>query len=274
MSTKPLSPAESRAAAASAWRVVAWGIAIYGAARLAAIVLESASLPAAVAQAVIAEWGVGRLGVAWSDPTTPLPTAGTIARRAGLGAIVGVIAAAVVVGFLAATQAIVLDRASPVGSTVAVALLTAGLFAMRDELLLHGLVVRTLVSVESPIAKVIACGLTSAAAAYGEVGAAPTAIAVQGLLGVVFGALWVRDRGAWPAWGAHTAWLFATSAMMQGGLFEAHVASNAWGGGEAGPLGGRAAVIALLPLAMGALVGAAGGKTGKTGKSEKRQPAA
>ena len=258
MSTKPLSPAESRAAASSARRVAAWGLGIYAATRIAGAVLETASMPAAVAQAVIAEWGGGRLGVAWSDPAAPVPSASTIARRAGIGAAVGVVAAAVVVGFLATTRAVVLDRASPAISTVVVALVTAGLYAMRDELLLHGLVLRTLVSVETPIAKVVACGVTSAAAAYGEVGAAaPSAIAVQGLLGMVFGALWVRDRGAWPAWGAHTAWLFTTSALMQGGIFEAHVAATPWGGASLGPLAGHAAVVALLPLAMGALVGTA-----------------
>lgn len=256
MSTKPLSSAESRAAASSAWRVAAWGIGIYTAARLAAAILESASLPAAVAQAVIAEWGVGRLGVAWSDPTAPVPTTRAVLRRAGIGAAVGVVAAGVVVGFLATTGAVVLDRASPALSPVVVALVTAGLYAMRDEVLLHGLVLRTLVTVEAPLPKVVACGLTSAAAAYGEVGGgAPSAIIVQGLLGIVFGALWVRDRGAWPAWAAHAAWLFASSALMQGGFFEAHVASTPWGGAEFGPLGGHAAVIALLPLAVGALVG-------------------
>jgi hypothetical protein len=258
MPTKPLSPAESRAATSSAWRVAAWGLGIYAATRLGAAILENASLLSAVAQAVIAEWGVGRLGVAWSDPTAPVPEASNIARRAGMGALVGVVAAIVVVGFLATTRAVVLDRASPGLGTVGVALLTAGLFAMRDELLLHGLVLRTLVTVDAPIAKVLACGVTSAAAAYGEVGAAgPAAIAAQGLLGIVFGALWVRDRGAWPAWGAHTAWLFATSALMQGGIFEAHVAGTAWGGAALGPLGGQAAVIALLPLAAGALAGTA-----------------
>jgi hypothetical protein len=137
-------------------------------------------------------------------------------------------------------------------------LVTAGFYAMRDELLLHGLVVRALVTVESPILKVLACGLTSAAAAYGELGVvAPLPIAVQGLLGIVFGALWVRDRGAWPAWGAHTAWLFATSFLMQGGIFEARVFAGTWGGGDYGPLGGTAAVVALLPLAAGALAGSA-----------------
>lgn len=258
MLAKPLSPAESRAAAASAWRVASWGAGIYAGTRVAALLLETASMPAAVAQAVIAEWGVGRLGVAWSDPTAPVPTAGTIARRAGVGVAVGIVAAAVVVGFLATTRAVLLERTSPAAGAVIVALVTAGLYAMRDELLLHGLVLRALVTVDAPILKVLACGVTSAAAAYGEVGvSAPAAIAVHGLLGIVFGALWVRDRGAWPAWGAHTAWLFTTSALMQGGIFEARVASTSWGGANAGPLGGMAAVIALIPLAAGALAGSA-----------------
>jgi hypothetical protein len=255
---KPLSPAESRAAAASAWRVAFWGVGIYAAARIGALLLQSMSMPAAVAQAVIAEWGTGRLGVSWSDPAQPVPTTGIIARRAGIGAAVGVIAAAVVVGFLATTRAVILERSTPAVSAIIVALVTAGFYAMRDELLLHGLVVRALVTVESPILKVLACGLTSAAAAYGELGVvAPLPIAVQGLLGIVFGALWVRDRGAWPAWGAHTAWLFATSFLMQGGIFEARVFAGTWGGGDYGPLGGTAAVVALLPLAAGALAGSA-----------------
>ena len=258
MAHKAFSPAESRAAAASAWRVAFWGVGIYATARIASLLLQSMSMPAAVAQAVIAEWGTGRLGVSWSDPTQPVPTTGSIARRAGIGAAVGVIAAAVVVGFLATTRAVILERSTPAVSAIIVALVTAGFYAMRDELLLHGLVVRALVTVESPILKVLACGLTSAAAAYGELGVvAPLPIAAQGLLGMIFGALWVRDRGAWPAWGAHTAWLFTTSFLMQGGIFDARVFAGTWGGGDYGPLGGTAAVVALVPLAAGALAGSA-----------------
>ncbi len=256
MAPKPLSPAESRAAAASAWKVAFWGVAIYAGGRLAALLLQSMSLPAAVAQAVLAEWGAGSLGVAWSDPTQPVPTTKAIARRAGLGAVVGFIAAGVVVGFLATTRAVLLEKTSPAAGMLVVGLVTAGLYAMRDELLLHGLVMRSLVSVEAPLLKVLGCGLTSAAAAYGELGgAAPMAIVAQGLLGIVFGSLWVRDRGAWPAWGAHTAWLFGTGLLMQGGFFEGRVASTPWGGADAGPLGGMAVVVALVPLAAGALAG-------------------
>lgn len=233
-----------------------WGLGIFGATRIVALLLETASMPSAVAQAVIAEWGTGRLGVAWSDPKAPMPTAGSMARRAGLGAAIGVVAAGVVVAFLASTQAILVERVSPSTSGIIVALVTAGLYAMRDELLLHGLVLRALVAVPSPMFRVVACGLTSAAAAYGEIGAtSPRAVVVQGLLGLVFGALWVRDRGAWAAWGAHAAWLFTTSFLMQGGIFESRVASSSWGGGDAGPLGGTAAIVALIPIALGALAG-------------------
>ncbi|MBX3187376.1 MAG: CPBP family intramembrane metalloprotease [Labilithrix sp.] len=252
---KSLSSAESRAAAKDAQRVAFWGLALFGGARLLGVVLDALPLPSAVAQAVAAEWGAGRLGVAWSDPKEKAPTSREMAKRAGLGAAVGLVATGMVVAFLASTRAIVLHRVTLAVEPFAVALLTAGLYAMRDELLLHGIAMRALVSLDVPWLKALACGVTSAAAASGEPAAAPRAVVVTGLLGIVFGALWVRDRGAWAAWGAHTAWLFGTGALMQGGAFDAHVAMNAWGGGNAGPLGGDAAIVALLPLAVGAIAG-------------------
>ena len=255
MRRKPLSPAESRAAASAAIKVGAWGLLVFFGTRIASIIFESASMPSAVAQAVLAEWGAGRLGVSWSDPKAKVPTGREIAKRAGAGAAIGAVIACVFVAFLATTRAVILDRAHPSGSAIAIALVTAGFYAMRDELLLHGLVMRVLVSVESPLPKVIACGLTSAAAAYAEPTASPQGVVATGLLGIVFGALWVRDRGAWPAWGAHIAWLFTSSALMQGGVFEARVLASTWGGGNAGPIGGNAAIVALAPFAIGAILG-------------------
>src|SRR5687768_17601006 len=111
--SKPLSPTESRAASRSATRVAGYGLGVYAATRIAALLLETASMPAAVAQAVIAEWGLGRLGVVWSDPTAPMPTSSAIAKRAGIGIVLGIVVAAVVVGFLSTTGAVLLDRASP-----------------------------------------------------------------------------------------------------------------------------------------------------------------
>ena len=177
-----------------------------------------------------------------SDPAGP--TTGAIARRAGLGAAVGLVAAAVVVGFLATTRAVILERSAPAASMLVVGLVTAGLYAMRDELLLHGLVMRVARQRRgaSPQGARLRAHVGRRRVRRGRRRRLRMAIAAQGLLGIVFGSLWVRDRGAWPAWGAHTAWLFGTGLLMQGGLFEARVASTPWGGADAGPLGGMAAV--------------------------------
>jgi len=254
---KQVSHRRSRVESArAAVRVALWGLAVYAGTQLVAVVSESMSMASAVGQAILAEWGVGRLGVAWSDPEAKAPTMGAIARRAAAGAGVGLALAAVTVGFLVTTRAVLLDRSHPALAAVLVALVTAGLYAMRDELLLHGLVLRVLVGVKSPLLRAASCGVASAAAAWGDpASASPRRVMVQGLLGVVFGALWVKDRGAWPAWGAHTAWTFATALLLQGGAFDARTAEGSWGGGAAGPLGGTAAVLALLPLAFGALAG-------------------
>jgi hypothetical protein len=236
-----------------AWKVAAWGLATFGAARMAAVLIESASMAAAVASAVIAEWGAGRLGVAWSDPEADPPTSAAIAKRALVGAGIGAAVAAEAALFLSSTHAVALTRTSSGTSVAVVALVTAGLLAMRDELLLHGLVLRTMLGVPRVLPRMMACALTSAAAAFGD-GAGAKGVAVQGVLGLVFGALWVRDRGAWMAWGAHTAWLFTTGLLLSGGLFDAKVMAGDWGGGAAGPLAGSAAVVAVLPFALGALV--------------------
>jgi hypothetical protein len=70
-------------------------------------------------------------------------------------------------------------------------------------------------------------------------------------LGIVFGALWTRDRGAWQPWAAHAVFRFATGS---GGLLFLRLADNRWAGGSDGMLGGTAATIALAPVAVLALV--------------------
>lgn len=237
-------------------RAAAWGLGLFAGVNVLGVALEATAMAAGVAQAVAAEWGAGRLGVTWSDPLAKTPEPTAIAKRAGLGALVGAVMAVVVTLALATTGAVLLERGHAAFAAIAISIFTAGLHAMRDELLLHGLTLRVLVGVRSPIVRTLACGVTSAAAALGDPSTStPLAVVVQGLLGVVFGALWVRDRGAWPAWAAHTAWLAVTGALLGGGALEAHVAATTWGGGDAGPLGGAAAAVALAPLALGALSG-------------------
>src|SRR5207302_9605965 len=132
-----------------------------------------------------------------------------------------------------------------------------GFVAMRDELLFRGLVLRVLPdTTPGPIA-LFCCGLSSAAAAFGAGAKTAPEILTAGLGGIAFGALWRRDRGAWLAWGAHTSWLVTTDLFFRGGLYEAHVAASSWGGADAGPLGGAAAVVALLPFSAAAIVWAA-----------------
>lgn len=236
-----------------AWRVTAWGLVTYAGARLASVLIASASMPAAVASAVIAEWGAGRLGVAWSDAEAPAPPAGAIAKRALAGAAMGAVIAGEAGLFLSSTHAVTLAPASSGLSVAVVAVVTAGLLAVRDELLLHGVLLRAMLGIRATLPRVVACAITSGAAAYGD-GATARGVAVQAVLGLVFGSLWVRDRGAWMAWGAHTAWLFASGLLLSGGLFDARVAAGSWGGGAAGALAGTAAVVGLLPFAVVALV--------------------
>lgn len=251
------SPPEKPPPPPSGPKVAAWGLAIFVGTRIAAILLSETAMAAAVAQAVIAEWGVGRLGVTWSDPALdPPPTAARIAGRAGIGAAAGAVVASVVVGFLVATHAVLISRADPAASVVAMSIITAGLVAMRDELLLHGVTLRAIGDGSPAVLRVAACGITSAAAALGNGMPARGALA-SGLFGIVLGALWIRDKGAWLAWGANMAWMITTDLFFHGGLFDAHVAMSAWGGAEAGPLAGSAAVVSLLPFAAGAIVWAA-----------------
>ncbi len=231
----------------------AWGLGVYAVTKLAAALISSASMAAIVAQAVLAEWGLGRIGVTWSDPNDPVPSNGVIARRALTGAAIGVGLSALVLGLLFVTKGAIFGRGDAPLALLAIGLLSSGFAAMRDELLLRGLVLRVVDPIATRAPKLVACAVTGAAAAASEPGANVRTIAVGMLLGVVFGALWLRDRGAWLPWGAHAALTFVTGTLARGGVLDARVAQSAWGGGDAGVLGGAAAVAALAPAALIAL---------------------
>lgn len=237
--------------------VAAWGLGVFAAGRLAAAVASQLSMAALVAQAVLAEWGLGRLGVTWSDPDAPEPTNAQVARRALVGAGLGTAAAAAVIGLAAVSHGAIVGKGDAPGSLLAIGLLGAGFGAMRDELLLRGLPLRVLEGTRAAPPKLVACAVVTAAAAAADPGATPTSIAVAALLGVLFGALWIRDRGAWLAWGADTALAFVTGPLARGGLLDTRVARSAWGGGDAGLLGGGVALAVLAPLALLAFAWAA-----------------
>lgn len=230
-------------------------ILVFGATRVLGGVLESASMAAIVAQAIAAEWGAGLLGLHWSSTAGGAGTSTN--RRIALGVVTGVVAAAMVVGFLVSTGAVTLQRSTVSMPTLIVGLVSAGLYAMRDELLLRGLPLLVVARLPGNVSKVLVCGALAAAAAMGEKDPKLPAVVVELVLGLGAASLWVRSGGAWWPWAAHTAWLFSLAILLQGGVFEAHVAANAWGGAAAGPLSGLAAVVAVLPLGTAAMAWAA-----------------
>jgi hypothetical protein len=165
-----------------------------------ALLAQTATLAEAV-QAFVAEWGATRLGVSWGERP---------AKRAGVGALGGLAAAALslTVGRVSGVLPPFSLALAPV--TVGLGVIDAGLVAVRDEMLLRGFVLRLTVARRLPA--LTACALASIAWALGsagEHGAPPVELASQGLAGAWFGALWLRPDGAPLACGAHAAWLLA-----------------------------------------------------------------
>jgi hypothetical protein len=244
--------AKDPAAAATvrdAGRVVGWGLALWGAVQLAMAVLSRSATATVAVQAVIAEWGAGRLGITWSDPLAPMPTADALARRTAIGAVAGAAAAGLVAAIALATGGAATAGGAPVPTTLAVGLVVAVLTAVRDELLLRGVVLRATRGLVPTWAALLACAGAAAAARYGRDGVVGLALAVEALRGVALGAVWVRDRGAWMAVGANAVWGWTLFSVLHGGLVDVRFATEA----DAGlPAILAAAVAAVAALAWAA----------------------
>jgi membrane protease YdiL (CAAX protease family) len=252
-----LGPAASATLRDSA-KVILWGLVLYGLVEFVGNKLSAKATGALAAQMVIAEWGAGRLAVAWSDPSAPVATFGSIVQRAGKGAALGILAAALVVAFAIATGAMVAHPNRPDVGELAIGLVSAALVAARDELLFRGVVIRAFRHACPTAALLAICGGAAAAAEYGALEGAVQGngprLLVAALLGTAFAALWLRDRGAWLAFGAHTGWSLASGTAIGGGLLDLRASNTPWGGGNAGISGSLAAiptVLALTALAVG-----------------------
>lgn len=231
--------------------VIAWGLGLFLACRLLEIFLEAQATASAVGQAVLVEWGTSRLGVHWTEEAKEPSVADTL-RRAMTGTSAGLVMGLLVMALLRVTGAAAFESVPNVALPVLViGLLTAGLHAWRDELLLHGLVLRA-TGDRPDVFRVAACALTSAAAAMGRT-ENPAFVLTSAALGAVFGAAWIRDRGAWLPVGAHAAFRFAIDTLFAGGIIQLRLADGRWAGGDAGVLGGYAAFVALLPVAAAAI---------------------
>jgi hypothetical protein len=201
-------------------KVVGWGLVFWAGVQLAAAIFTRNATAAVAVQAALAEWGAGRIGIPWSDPGAPAPSWNAIGARAGRGAAIGVLAAALVVGI-----ALLAHRASLVSSPPSVGLLAVGLVvsvlgAVRDELLLRGVVLRATQGSLPVGASLVVCGAAAAAARFGVEGAMGIVLAAEALKGAALGAIWVKDRGAWMAVAANTAWTWTMGSVVGGGLLD------------------------------------------------------
>ncbi len=233
--------------------VAVWGLLLFVGCRLVEIFLDAQPMAAAVGQAVLVEFGAARLGVVWTPsppPARPLPV------RVGVGVAIGLGAALLLLAILLVSRGATTESVASVEvSVLALGFISAAVLAWRDELLFHGVTLRALDGMGiGGVPRVLACGLTSAGAALGRHDASPRTVVAAALFGIVCGALWVADRGAWRAWAAHTFFRFGTQTLLSGGLVHVRLASDGWAGGDAGWLGGTAATIALAPLAMAAVL--------------------
>jgi hypothetical protein len=205
-------------------KIAGWGLLFWGAVQLAGALLDRYATAMLAIQAVIAEWGAGTIGIAWSDPLAPAPSTDAVVRRAAGGALFGASAAVLVVLVALATRGASHAATPPAVETVVLGLLVSSLAAVRDELLLRGVVLRLARGRLPAWTGLLVCGAAAAAARFGVSGAVGLALAVEGLRGVALGALWMRDRGAWMACGANTAWMVTLGPIVHGGLVDVRFA--------------------------------------------------
>jgi hypothetical protein len=205
---------------ADATKLVTIGLLFWGGAQLASTEFDRNETAAVAVLAAIAEWGVGTMGIAWSDPLRPAPTWRSIRARIAYGLGLGFVAAGLVIASTLVTRAATIKHAVPSLSALAVGVLVGALAAVRDELLLRGFVLRVTRGLFSTPIAILVCGVAAVAARLGVDGTITLAILAEGLRAIALSALWVRDRGAWMAIAANAAWAWTTGPLTHGGLFD------------------------------------------------------
>ncbi len=244
VSALPSGAIDAPASLADCAKVVVWGLVFWGAVQFAAAGLERNAIALVVVQAAIAEWGAGRMAIPWSDPRAAVPAWSAVARRVATGSALGIACASLVAVVAVGTRAAVVAAGEPAAGALLVGLLVAALGAVRDELLLRGVVLRAtrLLPVGGTL---VACGLAAAAARLGTDGAITLALVPEALRGAALGALWVRDRGAWMACAANAAWTWTLGPVLGGNLLDVRFAGEA----TAGP--SSIVVLAIASLLAG-----------------------
>lgn len=245
MTTTAVHPSELRKAGS----IVLLGLLTVAAVDLAGNWLSQRPLAACAVQVAIAEYGAGRMAIAWSPPSAIEPTAAQIGKRIGKGALFGLCAAIALVlaGILSKTLEV---RAgsfdiAPLLTGFAVAAFTAA----RDELLLRGIVIRTMQSFTRGWPVLVACAAAAIARGWFDESMTPQSALVTGIGAVALACIWLVDRGAWMAVGAHAAFLFASNVLLS-----TRGTDPPWGGGPLGMVGGRTSAIAMGLVGAAAVV--------------------
>ncbi len=211
----------------------------WGGVQVAATGLERNAVAMVVVQAALAEWGAGRMGIAWSDPRAATPPWERIARRVAIGAALGVGCAVLASGLAIGLRQAAVGAGEPAMGALLVGLFMAAMGAVRDELLLRGVVLRATRLLPMG-ATLVACGLAAAAARLGIDGAITPALLSEALRGTALGAIWMRDKGAWMACAANAAWTWTLGPVLGGNLLDVRFAT---------PPGSGSAAIAVLAVA-------------------------
>lgn len=248
VSALPATDPDAPATLGDTAKVVSWGLVFWGGEQLAAAAFEKNATAMVAVQAALAEWGAGRMGIAWSDARAPAPTWSAVGRRAALGAAMGFGCAALAATVAVASRlATVVAAAQPALGALLLGLAVAALGAVRDELLLRGVVLRAARLL--PVgAALVACGLAAAAARFGLDGRLTGALVPEALRGVALGALWVRNRGAWMPCAANAAWTWTMGPVLGGSLLDVRFTGDAGGAGAASTL----AILAMAAVAASA----------------------
>jgi hypothetical protein len=155
-----------------------------------------------------------------------MPTWKSLGRRAGAGAAIGAAGAVLVVAVAMATGGAAMARSQPAMGLLAVGLVKVALLAVRDELMLRGIVLRATRALLPAWAALLVCGAAAAAARFGAEGAVGLFLVVEALRGIVLAALWLRDRGAWMAVAANAAWMWGLGSIVRGGLVDVRFAAE------------------------------------------------
>ena len=216
----------------------------YSALQIIARVFAKNGMGTVAVQALAVELFAGKVDIAWSDPAdADTQNEKTIALRVARGAAIGLSVALLAFVALYFHHAEFLAGKASIASA-AFGLLTAGLFAVRDELLFRGFVIRAFRGV-MPVPLLLAvCALVAAAVRFADPTATSLDLATSAALGAVFAATWIFDRGAWMACGAHAAWIWSTSTLGRGVFFDVKFSSTSF---DSDP-----AVVAVLCLAAAA----------------------